>query len=782
MGQLLSSQVVLKGSRFAWLTVVCAGLLYGCGGGQDFGGFSRDIGGDIGNGYNTSLAARNSGNGQMMPGGMRGTYPHIETSFHLPGLKGDPFDYEEVNVQVTLRKPDGGTVDVPAFFDGDDTWRMRFTPNQPGQYAVITIKLNRQTAHEQNLEKKDWTVNGDPQPGFVRVDKGDHSRFVFDGGARYFPLGQDQAWHSDKLPEIPDLFAKMHAAGENWTRVWMNHWDGKNLDWPAAGKPAKLGDIDLKVAKKWDEIVDAAEKNDIYIQLTLQHHGQYSSQGGYPHSNNNNPNWESNPYNVKNGGFLQNPEDFFTNPQARALTKRKLYYILARWGYSPNIMAWELFNEVEGTDAGSGKLWDNIAMWHREMALFLRQFDGYRHLITTSAYPGIPLDSPVWQTVDYMQEHTYTSDLITALGVSSNTDTKKLDKPFFVGEFGPAAMKDSQGVYLHEGLWASLMSGRGGAAQYWDWDNVEQHDLYGQFKAATAFLAASGLANRGGLVPMLLPVETSERAALSFGPSGGWGKATQTEFVVGSSGPPAGMERFPEYLQGQNHHEMIPKPLTLQVSYPQPGTFTVTVEQVAKVGAHLKLSVDGQAVEQDYPSSDTDYAPKAGQETLKVDVPVGAHTIVLDNSGHDWVRIGRFTLTNYASALAAQARVGKDYAVAWVYHRGNVEAAAEEGLSTATGKLSLTGLQKGHYEATWWDTHSGKSLDTAELTVSDDKQAATLVTPPIMRDVALYVAKPGTNPAANADNGKKSRRNTEKANSAALSPGASAPPPSGSLH
>ena len=110
------------------------------------------------------------------------------------------------------------------------------------------------------------------------MDRGDHSRFVFDSGARYYPLGHNQAWHSDKLPDIPELFGKMRAAGENWSRVWMNNWDGKNLDWNSdAKKQTKLGEIDLDAAKRWDSIVEAAGKNDIYFQLTLQHHGQYSS-------------------------------------------------------------------------------------------------------------------------------------------------------------------------------------------------------------------------------------------------------------------------------------------------------------------------------------------------------------------------------------------------------------------------------------------------------------------------------------------------------------------------
>ena len=658
-----------------------AGMLSGCAG-AGFGDFSRSTGGDLSSGYNGSLAGNGRGTQNGTTAGLgRGTFAMISTSFKLSSVPGDPFDYEKVNVQVTLREANNSTVDVPAFYDGDNTWRMRFTPVAPGTYAVAGVKLNGQPAHETALDKKDWIVTGDTQPGFVRLDRGDHTRFVFDNGGRYYPIGHNQAWRSDGLPDTPDLFVKMHDAGENWSRVWMTYWDGKNLDWPqpapvkpaavktddktnaqasdktkdapasdarvakdssgaadksaaaatvaAAPAPVKLGDIDLNAAKKWDAIVAGAEKNGIYFQMVLQHHGQYASKDGFKNSSGVNPNWEENPYNVKNGGFLKSPDEFFTNPQARALTKRKLYYIMSRWGYSPSILAYELFNEVQFTDAGKGKLDDQIALWHREMALFLRQFDGYRHLITTSSANAIALNSPVWETVDYIQVHTYPSDVLSALGATETPATygakpaKKADKGSFVGEYGPASLTDEDGSALHQGLWASLMRNSTGAAQYWDWVNVEQHNLYGHFKAATGFVTASGLAAHGSLVPTTLQVDCPTMTTLRFGPGGGFGKATQDEFVVGKEGAPQGMDQYPTFLQGSNHRDMMPKPLTLHVSYAKPGTFALSIAQVARLGAHLKISVDGKPTEKTYAGADADYTPKTDQQTTQIEVGAG---------------------------------------------------------------------------------------------------------------------------------------------------------------
>ena len=59
----------------------------------------------------------------------------------------------------------------------------------------------------------------------------------------------------------------------------------------------------------------AAEQSGVYFQMTLQHHGQYSSTVD--------PNWSQNPYNTANGGFLADPKLFFTDATAKSLTKRK---------------------------------------------------------------------------------------------------------------------------------------------------------------------------------------------------------------------------------------------------------------------------------------------------------------------------------------------------------------------------------------------------------------------------------------------------------------------------
>ena len=303
-----------------------------------------------------------------------------------------------------------------------------------------------------------------------------------------FPVGQDVAW-SAPSSDILNIFPKMGAAHENWSRVWMTHfWDngttlGLNLDWPKVNNT--FGQLSLVNAQHWDAIVAAADQAGIHLQMTLQHHGQYSSTNG----SNVNPNWEDNPYNTANGGFLSNATNFFTDSTARSLTKRKLRYIVARWGYSPSIMALELFNEVQFTDAAYANQWTNIEAWHNEMASFLRSQDTYHHLITTSSV----LNEPIWDQTDYYQHHEYPSDLITGVRDSQDITGSQPVAPDFAGEVG---IDTTPHVGISPPIWAGIMSAQSGAAMPWYWDTIDPNNDYFLIQAAADFITVSGLADQ----------------------------------------------------------------------------------------------------------------------------------------------------------------------------------------------------------------------------------------------------------------------------------------------
>src|ERR1051326_7654711 len=186
-------------------------------------------------------------------------YPRIESSFAITNLATDPFDYTQTDVRVQITQPDFSVLLLPAFFDGGVTWRVRHTPTMPGLYQATGVTLNGQ-ALQVSLQPGSWMVSGSPVgPGYVRVDPTTTNRFITSDGQRYFPIGQDVAWDTSAAINVVSLLAKLGGARENWARIWMDDWDGKNLDWPKVN--GTFGQLSLTVAQKWDAIVSAAEQS-----------------------------------------------------------------------------------------------------------------------------------------------------------------------------------------------------------------------------------------------------------------------------------------------------------------------------------------------------------------------------------------------------------------------------------------------------------------------------------------------------------------------------------------
>ena len=715
------NSIIFKALTGLAIIPVALFALSGCGGGNFGSGSSNSSFGEGLSGNYSGLSQSGGGMGGIQSSVLRTTretYPMIETSFEIQDIKGNPFDYIANNVEVTWADSRGAATKFPAFFDGGTTWRARFTPTSSGRYTVTAITLNDKPITVTNKGKTEFNVSGPAQSGFVRIDTSDKTRFVYDNGQPYYPIGHNVAWGNGTPGDITSMFDKMGKTGENWSRVWMDAWDNKNLDWGGdVQKQPGSGNLRLDVAKRWDEIVQSADKNSIHFQFVIQHHGQYSST--------TNPNWDDNPWNKKNGGFLNTPEEFFTSPEALALTKAKIRYIIARWGYSPGIMAWEIFNEVDWTDSINHKHADEVGAWHEKIAEFIRSQDKEKHLITTSSQ----LSLPIWKSMDYLQPHLYVSDPLAAYAA---INPQKNGKPLFFGEVGPNEGLDSDdGTWLHRSLWGSLMSMSSGAAQYWAWDTVEKNNLYDKFQGAVDFLKLSGMPKSKGLQPIAPIIKTSSSGPLSFGPGAGWAAPGAVKLTVTSRGVKETDKEFPAYLQGNSHHKDFPS-ADFAVNYPAAGTFSVGIKQISASGAKLTISIDGKSVKDtDYPGDGKD---RGINTRVTVDVPAGAHTLRIENPGVDWLVISDITLSPYAPTLEVHGKSNKSELYLWASNR---QAADKK---PVTGTIIIPGMPAGNYEANWLTTSTGKSVSNSLITVKADGQMI-LQTPEIATDMALYVKK-----------------------------------------
>ncbi|MHB8634834.1 MAG: glycoside hydrolase 5 family protein, partial [Fimbriimonadaceae bacterium] len=491
------------------------------------------------------------------------TQPAIPESWYGPAeirfplaTTGNPYDPDKNDVEVTFTS--GATTEKRfAYFEGS-AWRCRLLAHTAGTYMAAITLNGHAVAGIGPTTVRLTTKLAMP---FVRILG---NRFVLGNGKPFWPMGHSLGWTDPSVfPMLADQLPTMGANGVTWTRIWATYWDGRNPYWITGGGKLQDGYFSQDALAKWDTIVRKAQSASVRFQWTLHHHGQVSSTV--------NTNWPDNPWNAKNGGFLSKAEDFFTNPEAKRRTKAYLRYIVARYADSPAIMAWELFNEVQFSDAAQKGHWGTVAAWHDEMAAYLRSIDPYHHLITTSSEIG---QSALWASMDYYQAHGYPASIpAMVLG-----DKHPVDKPYFWGEVGGLDDADSgalEHLTVRDAIWSGVLAGNQGSAEYWNWDRMMRPGMYDEFKRGSAILQASGFLAQSGLTPSRLKLETGVGATLNFSPGLGWATSTASDFNLPADASPEVMGHFSSFFQGRGHPDMGRPEATFHFTATAPGAFRV---------------------------------------------------------------------------------------------------------------------------------------------------------------------------------------------------------------
>ncbi len=437
--------------------------------------------------------------------------------------QGNPFNPAEVQVDVELTAPSGSSIVIPAFVGrafqralvdnhevltpaGELRWQARFTPTEIGLWHWRWRRQRAAAVDVGNWQSFEATPPHGDQHGFIRRSQRDTRYLEFDDGHPYWALGENLSWYAGQGTFDYDRWiADLKANGCNYIRLWMPSWafapEWIERDSHGAVAQSSLGNYERRLDRLWqlDHVIETAERQGMYVMLSLFNHGAFSLDF--------NSEWADNPYNVANGGPLAQPRDFFTNPQAIELVRRRLRYIAARWGYSPNIMSWELWNEVDLADHPTG---GEVEQWHQQMGDLLRQLDPNDHLISTSLATRYQLLN-LWKldNVDFTQLHLYSFAGIplnfTELVPVAIGRLARNSKPVLFGEGGvdsrgPAETiaNDPNADGFHDILWSGLTSESFGSGMSWWWDNVvEPQNLYSHFAPLAALTKGVDFAGEG---------------------------------------------------------------------------------------------------------------------------------------------------------------------------------------------------------------------------------------------------------------------------------------------
>jgi hypothetical protein len=662
----------------------------------------------------------------------------VEFSFKLKRIDGNPFARQ---IWAEVVQPDGHTVLLPAFVSATDTWSVRARATALGTYQLGAVKeteaegLVVREAKKLGPGKRTVKRTADPR-GAIGIDPRDPRRFAFADGTPFVPLGGNLAWPVGPRDHyFAGAFAKFQMTGLNWTRIWMCHWGGTNLDWlPDDLAPSPpLGTLHLRVATFWDSIVESAEEHDIHFQLVLQHHGQWSTGA--------NANWQFNPWNVANGGFLSSPKQFFSDPKARELTKLKYRYIVARWGYSTAIMAWELFNEVMWTDARAGTPADNaaVAAWHAEMADYVRTLDPYHHLVTTS---DDDLDHPLYAKMDFLQPHLYATNLLPSVR-HFDLAPSSLDRPIFYGEVGEdnvPRLTDEQKRDAFFGLptlWSGLMGDGTIPAQLWYTEELIFHGNLPQYATLARFFRANGLDRRTDLTAFSAVVESTEQMPLVIQPALNWHRCPAATITVPLDGrEPSALALVPRHFvnAAPAAGQRFPGRLTLQLDYPRAAEAKLRIASTGAAGASLRLLLDGATLtERSWPAT-TDGKPLVKPVAFTLPVAAGHHTLVIENPrGEDWFEFAGLDTGLTVSPLAAVGRRAPDRVCLWLWHRDGIYT--KTGAAPVAGTLVLDALPAGSWRLVWWDLAKGEPAPAGEIAHAGG--TLRLPTPPIGRHAAV---------------------------------------------
>lgn len=392
------------------------------------------------------------------------TYQKAEWTIELQADFDNPYFQEDLALDMLLTSPTGKNIKLPCYYESGPSgkrslWKARFSAQENGSYNYRFAL--RKNGKEVSLSKpSSFKVSASKLKGILH--KGNDWTFRFDNGDAFRGIGENICWESrddddskyfKALHENPKynyeyMLPSLAKHGGNYFRTWICSWN-LPLDWKSGINNRRYSNstayFNPSAIKKMERMVNLSDSLGLYIMLTL---------GPGSHD-------------AKNGRYGVSSANFFIDAKAKEEYRNRLRFIIARWGYSSAIGAWEFFNEIDNVqfrDKNNPIPAEHIVQWHQEMADYVKKTDPYKHLVTTSISHRDLKGLNSIDAIDFNQKHIYKNN--RALPTTIVSYTKTYGKPYVIGEYGYEYdwsknfddFADGMDSDFKRGLWYGLFS------------------------------------------------------------------------------------------------------------------------------------------------------------------------------------------------------------------------------------------------------------------------------------------------------------------------------------
>jgi len=292
-----------------------------------------------------------------------------EWSFTTQKILHNPF--VDVRLDMIFTGPSGRSQQVPAFYDGDQTWRVRFNPDTAGTWTYRTQSCPVLPDLDQTGA---FEVSASPAKGFLKSTPGQGWGFSTESGQPVFIFGDTVynifgAAHCGL--DVDAFLARRAGQGFNLLRVRLpvspfhppegySAWQTRRT-WPWGGseQSPRFDQFNLEYFRTVDRVVGRAEELGLGLEMIMEAWGfefPFNSRAIFT------PEWE----------------------------EQWMRYLIARYDAYNAVAIWTLMNEYEYYPNGDWHYKPVADRWAMRMARWVKSVAQHGHVIAVHNGPRVP--------------------------------------------------------------------------------------------------------------------------------------------------------------------------------------------------------------------------------------------------------------------------------------------------------------------------------------------------------------------------------------------------------